>query len=347
MFDNDIRQIRSHNRKALRDLDALLRKEGIEKDGNLDYTVGLFDENDNLMATGSAFMNTLRCLAVDSKYQGEGLLNKIITHLLQYQLEKGNSHVFLYTKCDKAKFFESLGFHEIVRVENRVVFMENKRNGFGNYLDKLAKTKGEGTQGAIVMNANPFTNGHLYLVETAAKQCDTLHLFAVSEDASLVPFKARMKLIKEGTAHLDNIIYHETGSYLISSATFPSYFLKDADIVAEAHTRLDMEIFGRIAQAVGITKRFAGEEKASRVTAIYNDAMRNILPDFGVESVIIPRLEQENVAVSASNVRLALKNDDFESLKKLVPPTTYDFFMTDEGKAVVEKIKNTDDVVHH
>ena len=75
--------------------------------------------------------------------------------------------------------------------------------------------------------------------------------------------------------------------------------------------------------------------------------MKNILPDFGVEAVIIPRLEQENVSVSASNVRLALKNDDFESLKKLVPQTTYDFFMTDEGKAVIEKIKNTDDVVHH
>ena len=156
-----------------------------------------------------------------------------------------------------------------------------------------------------------------------------------------------MKLIKEGTAHLDNIIYHETGSYLISSATFPSYFLKDADIVAEAHTRLDMEIFGRIAKAVGITKRFAGEEKTSRVTAIYNEAMKNILPNFGVEAVIIPRLEQENKAISASNVRMALKNDDFELLGKLVPQTTYDFFMTDEGKAVIEKIKNADDVVHH
>ena len=347
MFDNEIRQIRSHNRAALRDLDALLLKEGIEKDGNLDYTVGLFDENDTLMATGSAFMNTLRCLAVDSAYQGEGLLNKIITHLLQYQLEKGNSHVFLYTKCDKAKFFESLGFHEIVRVENRVVFMENKRTGFENYLKKLADKRTEGVQGAIVMNANPFTNGHLYLVETAAKMCDTLHLFVVSEEASLVPFKARMKLIKEGTAHLDNIIYHETGSYLISSATFPSYFLKDADIVAEAHTKLDMEIFGKIARAVGITKRFAGEEKTSRVTAIYNETMAKILPDFGVEAVIIPRLEQENKAISASDVRMALKNDDFDTLAKLVPPTTYEFFKTDEGKAVIEKIKNSDNVIHH
>ena len=44
---------------------------------------------------------------------------------------------------------------------------------------------------------------------------------------------------------------------------------------------------------------------------------------------------------------MALKNDDFESLKALVPQTTYDFFMTDEGKAVIEKIKNADDVVHH
>lgn len=346
MFE-EIRQIRNTNRRALRDLDALLTKEGIERDSNLDYTVGLFDSEDNLLATGSAFMNTLRCLAVDSNYQGEGYLNKIITHLLQYQLEKGNSHVFLYTKCDKAKFFESLGFFEIVRVDGRVVFMENKRSGFKNYLDKLAQTGSAGVQGAIVMNANPFTNGHLYLAETAAKQCDTLHIFTVSEDISLVPFSVRHRLIKEGTAHLPNVVCHETGSYLISSATFPSYFLKDADIVAQAHCRLDMEIFGRIARSVGITKRFVGEEKASRVTAIYNETMKKLLPDMGVEVTEIPRLLAGGKPVSASDVRLALKNGDFDSLRSLVPQSTYDFFVSDEAEPIIERIKSSDDVVHH
>lgn len=346
MFE-EIRQIRPTNRKALADLDALLLKEGIEKDGNLDYTVGLFDGDDNLLATGSAFMNTLRCLAVDSKYQGEGYLNKIVTHLLQYQTEKGNSHVFLYTKCDKAKFFESLGFFEIVRVEDRVVFMENKRGGFKKYLDSLALTKKEGVQGAIVMNANPFTKGHLHLVKTALNMCDTLHIFVVSEDISLVPFSIRYRLIKEGCASFNNIVFHETGSYLISSATFPSYFLKDADIVSHAHSRLDMEIFGKIARAVGITKRFVGVEKASKVTKIYNDTMKELLPKMGVEVVEIERLAIKDTAISASSVRLALKNDDSESLRLLVPPSTYDFFMSDEAKPIIEKIKNTNDVVHH
>ncbi|EFA28598.1 ABC transporter, ATP-binding protein, partial [Haemophilus influenzae HK1212] len=38
--------------------------------------------------------------------------------------------------------------------------------------------------GSIVMNANPFTLGHRYLIEQALQQCDHLHLFIVGEDAS-------------------------------------------------------------------------------------------------------------------------------------------------------------------
>lgn len=85
------------------------------------------------------------------------------------------------------------------------------------------------------MNANPFTLGHLYLTERASAENDTVHLFMVSEDASLIPFKVRRRLVTEGTSHLDNIIYHDSGPYIISSATFPSYFQKDMDSVIESH----------------------------------------------------------------------------------------------------------------
>ncbi len=64
------------------------------------------------------------------------------------------------------------------------------------------------------MNANPFTLGHQYLVEKAASECDTLHIFIVSEDASLVPFPVRKKLVLEGTCHLPNVICHDSGPYL-------------------------------------------------------------------------------------------------------------------------------------
>ena len=183
--------------RALRQVDALLEQEGIQRDGNLDYIAALYDEDYRVIATGSCFGNTLRCFAVSHEHQGEGLLNQVITHLIEVQHERGNLQLFLYTKIGSAKFFGDLGFYEIARVDGTLVFMENRRDGFSRYLKRLEKTRTEGTSAALVMNANPFTLGHQYLAETAAAQCDTLHLFIVSEDQSLVPFSVR-KALQEG-----------------------------------------------------------------------------------------------------------------------------------------------------
>ena len=91
---------------------------------------------------------------------------------------------------------------------------------FPNYLKALENTKKDGISAALVMNANPFTLGHQYLAETAAAACGTLHLFVLSEDASLASFAVRKKLVKEGVAHIPNVVLHDSGPYIISSATF-------------------------------------------------------------------------------------------------------------------------------
>ena len=182
-------------------------------------------------------------------------------------------HLFLYTKVKSSRFFGDLGFYEIARVEDTLVFMENRRDGFGAYLRDLEKTRTEGKSAALVMNANPFTLGHQYLVERAAAACDTLHLFVVSEDASLVPFAVRRKLVEAGVAHLPNVVLHDSGPYIISNATFPSYFLKDEAAVIDGHARLDLAVFTKIAAALNITARYVGEEPASQVTGLYNQIM--------------------------------------------------------------------------
>ena len=183
--------------RAQKQVDALLEREGIRRDGNLDYTCGLFDDDWRLIATGSCFGNTIRCLAVDRERQGEGLLNQILTHLTEVQAQRGNTHLFLYTKPRSAKFFGDLGFFEIARLEN-LVFMENRRRGFDSYRAALEKTRQEGSSAAIVMNANPFTLGHLHLVERAAAENDSLHLFILSQEASPIPFAVRKRLVQEG-----------------------------------------------------------------------------------------------------------------------------------------------------
>ena len=141
MSNYSIAKIYPNDRFANSQIEKLLQEEGIRRDPNLDYTCGMYDEDMNIIATGSLFGNTLRCMAVSHLHQGEGLMNEIVTHLIEIQFERGNTHLFLYTKCDTAKFFGDLGFSEIARVSDQLVFMENKRTGFSDYLKKLESVK--------------------------------------------------------------------------------------------------------------------------------------------------------------------------------------------------------------
>ena len=361
MSEYAISQIYPSDRRANTQINELLLAEGIRRDANLDYTCGMYDEEMNIIATGSCFGNTLRCMAVSNAHQGEGLMNQIVTHLISVQFERGNTHLFLYTKCNSAKFFGDLGFYEIARIDGQIVFMENRKTGFTSYLEKLKKETEQSEVfrqfscndsaktkiAALVMNANPFTLGHQYLVEKAASENDILHLFIVSEDQSLVPFSVRKKLVLEGTAHLKNIIYHESGPYIISNATFPSYFQKDADAVMESHANLDLTIFVRITQALGINCRYVGEEPNSQVTGIYNEIMAKKLPENQIACKIIPRKEANDSVISASTVRTALKSGKIDLLKTLVPETTFRYFQSEEAAPVIEKIKAAQNVVHH
>ena len=342
MSEYTISQVCPTDRTVLAQIDALLQQEGIRRDGNLDYICAMFDEEYNVIGTGSCFGNTLRCFAVSSAHQGEGLLNQIITHLIEVQCARGNLHLFLYTKVKSARFFGDLGFYEIARVEDTLVFMENRRDGFGAYLRALEKTKTGGKSAALVMNANPFTLGHQYLVEKAAAACDTLHLFVVSEDASLVPFAVRKRLVEAGVAHLPNVVLHD-----ISNATFPSYFLKDEAAVIEGHARLDLAVFTKIAAALNITARYVGEEPTSQVTGLYNKIMCEQLPKAGIECIVVPRKEADGKAISASTVRQCLQSGDWETLKTLLPQTSLDYFRSPEAGPVLACIRSAGNVIHY
>ncbi|OOF57452.1 [citrate (pro-3S)-lyase] ligase [Rodentibacter myodis] len=353
MMTYSIGSVALSNRATLTQIDGLLALEGIRRDPHLDYIAAMFDDDFNVVATGSCFGNTLRCLAVSKNHQGEGLMNQMITYLINIQMERGNTHLFLYTKCEAAKFFQDLGFREIVRIPHQIVFMENKRNGFEDYLNRL-KSAVEISPvfekqkiAALVMNCNPFTLGHQYLVEKAAAENDLVHLFMVSEDSSLFPYEVRKKLIQAGTAHLPNVVLHDSGSYIISQATFPSYFQQNDDAVIKSNVEIDLHIFVRIAHALGIQRRYVGDEPFSHVTNLYNQAMQQKLPEYGVECCVIERKAKEGLAISASAVRQAIKADNWALVKQLVPQTTFDFLTSDEANPIIEKIKHTENVVHY
>lgn len=347
MSEYSVETIYNSDLRALKEVDRLLAAEGISRDRYLDYTAGIYNNEGTLIATGSCYGNTLRSLAVDGTYRGEGLLATLLTHLCDVQFNRGNMHLFLYTKCDTAKFFGDLGFYEIARVSNQVVFMENRSRAFQRYLDSLKAVQSSAQSAAIVMNANPFTFGHQHLVEHTAKENDVVHLFVLSEDASLVPFEDRIEMVRRGVAHLKNVHVAPSGLYMISSATFPSYFLKDDALVTQAHALLDAQLFVSIAKALNVSRRYMGEEPFSQATNLYNQALLSTLPPQGIDCVILPRLEAKGAAVSASYVRQSIHDNGLESVRSLVPQTTYDYLASPQGKKSLDAIHACGDLIHH
>lgn len=179
-------------------------------------------------------------------------------------------------------------------------------------------------RGVVVMNCNPFTLGHRYLIEQAAKQVERLFVMVVREDCSLFAYAERKAMVEQGVAHLENVTVIDGSEYAISQATFPTYFLKRLDDAADTQMLLDLDLFRRhIAPALGATVRFVGTEPTDRLTRRYNQLMHEVLAD--VREIV--RLEKEGNAVSASRVRKAMEQGDMSTIRQLVPPTTLPYII--------------------
>ena len=319
---------------ALQELKDFLARMDLSYDKGIEYTVAIRDTQAHIVACASLQQNVIKCVAVDPSLQGEGITATLMTALKREALERGHRHLFLYTKPENAAQFGGIGFHEITHTDS-VLLMENRRGGFESWVASVRCENAHGTIGAAVMNCNPMTNGHRYLIEQAAAQCDTLYLFIVSEDRSAVPAQDRKRIVEEATAHLGNIHVVETGRYLISSATFPDYFIKDKSRSGAVWTQLDIAVFCRAAQALGITKRFVGTEPFCPTTNAYNAAMELALPQAGIELVQFPRFEQDGTAISATHVRTLVAQGAWQDTQGLVPDATWRYLSDEHNRAVM------------
>lgn len=324
------------------ELIEFLRSCNLEYDEDVEYAVGLYDDNNEIAGCGAYSKSVLKCFAVKEELRGLNALNIIATHLINKQYERKNFHLYVYTKPCNVKFFQSLGFYIVESTED-VALLENVKNGIGDYIASLDKNyDAHKNIGAIVMNCNPFTLGHRYIIEYASGKCDLLHIFIVEEDRSSFPFDIRYKLVREGISDLKNILLHRSGSYIISSNTFPAYFLKEKNRRAQVYAGLDLKIFaGHIAPALNITRRFVGQEPYCAVTNQYNKLMKNILPDYNIEVIEIERKELRGKAISASSVRDFIKKFGVsEELLELVPETTFSFLKSKNADSIIQEIKN-------
>lgn len=315
-----------------------LADHGLHYEEDIEAAFGVFLPDDTLVGCGCCAGNLLKCFAVDESLRGQNALGSLVTRLIENRFEAGHYDLFVITRPKNKILFTSCGFYPLAETES-VLMLENRKNGLDSFYKKFV-ADGEALKsgamndgvGCIVMNCNPFTKGHLALITYAASRCSLLHIFVVEENRSLFPFADRFRLVREGTDHLPNVVVHPSGPYMISSATFPTYFLKEGEDAAKIQSELDITLFAsRIAPLLHITKRFAGEEPFDPVTRSYNEAMIRILPQYGISFIKIDRFttgEQngKEEIISASRVRQILKEKGVtDEILKFVPPCTAEY----------------------
>ena len=342
-------------------IEAFLKRNGLRFD-DMHYYAAVTDDDGEMIAGGGLKGNVIKCVAVDDAHKGEAIANTLISHLIAHANEEGYSNVMLFTKPKNRQLFESLSFRLLAEAPEAVL-METGIGGINNMVEQLKKIKEEGEvckennqeckkeektnlnittpqhlnpstpqplttttplRGVVVMNCNPFTLGHRYLIEQAAKQVERLFVMVVREDCSLFAYAERKAMVEQGVAHLKNVTVIDGSEYAISQATFPTYFLKRLDDAADTQMLLDLDLFRRhIAPALGATVRFVGTEPTDRLTRRYNQLMHEVLAD--VRETV--RLEKEGNAVSASRVRKAMEQGDTSTIRQLVPPTTLPYII--------------------
>ena len=335
----------------------------------VDLYLAVLDGEGKILAGGGLRRDIIKCIAVSQQARSAGLSVPLVSRLISVAAERGFTNVKVFTKPGNRTVFESLGFRLLAEAP-KAILMENGR-GLEDYCRYL---QGHRAAGVIVMNANPFTLGHRFLVEQAdfstrpsglgrndsdlpagpvrndsdlpaglgrndhvsvissgARRAESRNLavIPVKEDASRFPYEERLEMIRRGCDGLADVL--DGSDYQISSATFPTYFLKNLSEASETQMRLDLDLFGRhIAPALGATVRFVGSEPADPMTARYNALMKEILPSYGVRVVEIKRLKSSNGRfVTASRVRQQLDKGLFSAAKALTPESTWPFLMAD------------------
>ena len=309
--------------------------------GEVDLYLAVLSEEGAILAGGGLQRDILKCLAVSAEARSLGLSVPLISRLISVASERGYINVKVFTKPENRSVFESLGF-KLLAEAPKAILMENGR-GLEEYCDYL---RGHRASGVIVMNANPFTLGHRYLVEQASLSFRApegrrnLTIIPVKEDASRFPYSERLEMIRTGSGNMADVV--EGSDYQISAATFPTYFLKNLSDAAETQMRLDIDLFGRhIAPALGAHVRFVGTEPADPLTARYNALMKELLPKYGVEVVEISRLTDLESPVTATRVRSLLDAGQFKAASALTPESTWPYLLADLAERALKKELDT------
>ena len=327
-----------------RQIEMFLHTNGLRYD-DVDYYAAIVDESsDEMIAGGGLKGSVIKCVAVADGHKGEAVANVIVSHLIAKANAEGCQCVKLYTKPDNRQLFESLSFRLIAESPNAIL-METGVGGIEKYSEELrVKSEELGVKseelkndesvvsnarkpiGVIVMNANPFTLGHRFLVEQSSELVERLYVVVVREDCSMFSYNERKAMVSQGVRDIGNVVVVDGSDYAVSAATFPTYFLKQLSDATDTQIILDLDLYRRrIAPALGATIRFFGSEPTDPLTRRYNELMHKQLGEEHVHE--IQRKQQEGSAISASRVRKAMMEGCLWDAIQLVPPTTIPYII--------------------
>lgn len=329
-----------------RQIETFLQANGLRYD-DVDYYAALVDESSDEMIAGGGLKGcVIKCVAVADGHKGEAVANVIVSHLLAKANEDGYQCVKLYTKPHNRQLFESLSFRLIAEAPNAIL-METGVGGIEKWSEELRIKNDElgvkndelGVRndelriksvrkpiGAIVMNANPFTLGHRFLVEQSSELVERLYVVVVREDCSMFSYSERKAMVIQGVRDIGNVVVVDGSDYAVSAATFPTYFLKQISDATDTQITLDLDIYRRrIAPALGATVRFFGSEPTDPLTRRYNELMHQQLGEDHVHE--IQRKQQDGSPISASRVRKAMLEGRLWDAIQMVPPTTIPYII--------------------
>lgn len=337
----EIRQMRLSIPRQRRMVEAFLQDNALRLD-DVDYYAGVFRvDGDEMLAGGGLKGSVVKCLAVRSDCRDEALSCRMVSHLVSVANAAGHQVVRLFTKPSNRMVFESMSFRllaeapEAILMETGVGGIDAYRRYLGSVRDVVATDSDAGEAGVIVMNANPFTLGHRYLVEQAAQKVARLYVIAVKEEASLFSYDERLAMIRSGVSDINNVTVCEGSDYAVSATTFPTYFLKRLSDASDTQMMLDIDIFRRhIAPALGAAVRFVGSEPTDMLTRRYNEIMKQMLPRVvETERLTVQTAPREAVgdtpaAVSASLVRAAMGRHSLWEAASMVPQTSVPYIIS-------------------
>ncbi|TVP96143.1 MAG: GNAT family N-acetyltransferase [Acholeplasmatales bacterium] len=317
---------------------CFLHQHNLSYDEDIDESIVL-REDGKIIGTASVSGNILKCVAVDSEYQGENLLATLISALLQRLRQRDVHHVFVYTIDDHVARFKALGFKPIVQTMTTALLELG-----GSIQEALLNLKrshalSDAPKGCVVVNANPMTLGHVHLIKTAAEHHAETLVFVVSEDRSIFPFAARFAMVTEACRAIPGVTVLPSLDYLVSSATFPKYFLKSESKIREEHALIDVLTFKTYyMKAFNISHRYMGEEPFSPMTSVYNETMKKYLNN---QCHIVPRLKLGEHPISASTVRKLLRHHGLtEAISPYVPDATVAYLNSPEGETIIRRLKH-------